>query len=150
MLSLESSDQVDIIVCEWMGYFLLYENFLKDVILARDKYLKPGGMILPNRVRMQVAGLMDRREIKLEKQCFWKSVYDIDMSVLGKNSLVEPLVDRVESNDICTTTCEYYKLDIQTCSIDQIKYAQTYKLKMLKDARLDGLVCWFDTDFSSN
>lgn len=112
MLSLDSSEQVDIIVCEWMGYFLLYENFLKDVILSRDRYLKPGGMILPNRVRMQVAGLTDRREIKLEKQCFWKSVYDIDMSVLGKNSLVEPLVDTVEAKDICTTTCEYYKLDI--------------------------------------
>ena len=67
MLSLDSADRVDIIVCEWMGYFLLYENFLKDVILARDKHLKPGGMILPNRVRMQVAGRTDRREVKLEK-----------------------------------------------------------------------------------
>ena len=31
--------QVDIIVSEWMGYFLLYESMLDSVIYARDKYL---------------------------------------------------------------------------------------------------------------
>ena len=32
-------DQVDIIISEWMGYFLLYESMLDTVIVARDKYL---------------------------------------------------------------------------------------------------------------
>jgi hypothetical protein len=31
--------QVDIIISEWMGYFLLYESMLDTVLLARDKYL---------------------------------------------------------------------------------------------------------------
>jgi type I protein arginine methyltransferase len=30
---------VDIIISEWMGYFLLYESMLDTVIYARDKYL---------------------------------------------------------------------------------------------------------------
>jgi hypothetical protein len=33
------SSQVDIIVSEWMGYFLFYESMLDSVIFARDKYL---------------------------------------------------------------------------------------------------------------
>jgi hypothetical protein len=32
-------DKVDIIISEWMGYFLLYENMLETVIYARDKWL---------------------------------------------------------------------------------------------------------------
>jgi len=36
-------EQVDVIVSEWMGYFLLYESMLDSVIWARDKYLAPGG-----------------------------------------------------------------------------------------------------------
>ena len=32
-------DKVDIIISEWMGYFLLYESMLDSVIYARDKYL---------------------------------------------------------------------------------------------------------------
>lgn len=31
--------QVDIIVSEWMGYFLLYESMLDTVLWARDRYL---------------------------------------------------------------------------------------------------------------
>jgi protein arginine N-methyltransferase 1 len=32
-------EKVDIIISEWMGYFLLYESMLDSVLWARDKYL---------------------------------------------------------------------------------------------------------------
>jgi protein arginine N-methyltransferase 1 len=32
-------DKVDIIISEWMGYFLLYESMLDTVLYARDRYL---------------------------------------------------------------------------------------------------------------
>ena len=31
--------KVDIIISEWMGYFLLYESMLDTVLVARDKWL---------------------------------------------------------------------------------------------------------------
>ena len=30
---------VDVLVSEWMGYFLLYESMLDTVLWARDRYL---------------------------------------------------------------------------------------------------------------
>ena len=42
-------EKVDIIISEWMGYFLLYESMLDVVLWARDKYLVPGGLILPDK-----------------------------------------------------------------------------------------------------
>lgn len=33
------TSQVDVIVSEWMGYFLLFENMLNTVLYARDKWL---------------------------------------------------------------------------------------------------------------
>ena len=39
--------QVDIIVSEWLGFFLLAENMISSVIYARDKYLAPNGFLLP-------------------------------------------------------------------------------------------------------
>ena len=32
-------EKVDIIISEWMGYFLLYEGMLDTVLYARDKWL---------------------------------------------------------------------------------------------------------------
>ena len=31
--------KVDIIISEWMGYFLIYESMLNTVLVARDKWL---------------------------------------------------------------------------------------------------------------
>ena len=52
-----SSQSVDGIVSEWMGYYLFYESFLNSVIYVRDHWLKPGGAILPNIAKMYVAGV---------------------------------------------------------------------------------------------
>src|ERR1700716_2263028 len=54
--------KVDIIISEWMGYFLLYESMLDTVLYARDKWLvKDGtGLILPDRATLHIAALEDR------------------------------------------------------------------------------------------
>lgn len=52
-------DKVDIIISEWMGYFLLYESMFDSVIYARDKWLRQGGILLPNRAQMFVAAIDD-------------------------------------------------------------------------------------------
>jgi protein arginine N-methyltransferase 1 len=51
--------QVDIIISEWMGYFLLYESMLDTVLYARDKYLAKDGLIFPDRATIFVAGIED-------------------------------------------------------------------------------------------
>lgn len=51
--------QVDIIISEWMGYFLLYESMLDSVLWARDKYLAPGGKMLPDRAQLFIAAIED-------------------------------------------------------------------------------------------
>ena len=43
---------VDVLVSEWMGYCLLYESMLTSVLYARDRWLKPGGAILPDTATM--------------------------------------------------------------------------------------------------
>lgn len=59
-------DKVDIIISEWMGYFLLYESMLDTVLLARDKYLVPGGLMFPDQATLFLAGIEDA-EYKEEK-----------------------------------------------------------------------------------
>ena len=58
--------EFDIIISEWMGYFLLYESMLDTVLLARDKYLKPGGLIFPDHAMLYLAAIEDQ-EYKEEK-----------------------------------------------------------------------------------
>ena len=58
--------KVDIIISEWMGYFLLYESMLDTVLYARDQYLGPGGLIFPDKATIYMAAIEDG-EYKDEK-----------------------------------------------------------------------------------
>lgn len=39
-----------------MGYALLFESMLDSLLAARDKWLRPGGAVLPDRASVWVAG----------------------------------------------------------------------------------------------
>merc|ERR1712187_659851 len=72
---------VDVIVSEWMGYFLLFENMLPSVLSVRDRYLRPGGLMLPSACRLLIAPIEDDAW-KSSKLSFWKNVHGVDMSAL--------------------------------------------------------------------
>ena len=55
MESVDLPEKVDIIISEWMGYFLLRESMLDTVLHARDKFLKPGGALYPSHARLYLA-----------------------------------------------------------------------------------------------
>ena len=52
-------DFVDVIVSEWMGGLLFMENMLPAVLIARDRWLKPGGIILPDKAQLYLMPLSD-------------------------------------------------------------------------------------------
>ena len=49
----------DVILSEWMGYALTFECMLETVLKARDMWLKPGGLVLPNVAEIYVQGMGD-------------------------------------------------------------------------------------------
>jgi hypothetical protein len=107
--------QVDIIISEWMGYFLLYESMLNTVLFARDKWLAPGGMILPDKAVLHVVAIEDE-EYRREKIDFWEDVYGFDMSPIKSLALLEPLVDTVEGKAVVSNGATVLRLDLLTCS----------------------------------
>jgi protein arginine N-methyltransferase 3 len=67
-------EKVDIIISEWMGYALLYESMLDSVLVARDRFLRPGGVMAPIQCRLMF-GLCDAAEVRKERIGFWEDVY---------------------------------------------------------------------------
>ncbi len=61
-------EKVDIIISEWMGYFLLRESMLDSVLTARDKWLKPGGSLFPSHARMFFAPIRSGQTVQRLQQ----------------------------------------------------------------------------------
>src|SRR5450631_557574 len=60
VMDIELPEQVDVIVSEWLGGFGIDEGMLAPVIAARDRWLKPGGVMVPRSVTAWAALVHDR------------------------------------------------------------------------------------------
>ena len=138
---------VDIIISEWMGYFLLYESMLDSVLFARDKYLVPGGKLLPDRAQLYIAAIEDEH-YKNQKREFWNDVYGVDMSCMTPTVMKEPIVDSCDSQMIVSNACKILDLDLTTCKKGDVQFASQWTLEMKYNDRIHGLIAWFDTPFS--
>ncbi|KAI8070005.1 S-adenosyl-L-methionine-dependent methyltransferase [Gongronella butleri] len=140
-------DKVDIIISEWMGYFLLYESMLDTVLVARDKYLNEGGMIFPDRATMYIAGIEDA-EYKDEKINYWDNVYGFDYSSIKQIALKEPLVDTVDGNTVVTSACPFKEIDILTVKKEDLTFSQKFQVTAQRNDYVHAFLCWFDIGFT--
>ncbi|GAB7348928.1 hypothetical protein MBLNU459_g7614t1 [Dothideomycetes sp. NU459] len=140
--------EVDIIISEWMGYFLLYESMLDTVLWARDRYLKKGGLIFPDKATIFMAGIEDG-DYKEEKIGFWDNVWGFDYSPLKHTALTEPLVDTVEMKAVVTDPSPVITLDLYTCTTADLAFNVPFNLSVRRTDYIHALIAWFDIEFSA-
>ncbi|XP_013638438.1 PREDICTED: probable protein arginine N-methyltransferase 6 [Brassica oleracea var. oleracea] len=148
----EIDEEVDVIISEWMGYMLLYESMLGSVITARDRWLKPGGLILPSHATLYMAPIShpDRYSHSID---FWRNVYGIDMSAmmqLAKQcAFEEPSVESISGETVLTWPEVVKHIDCQTIKIQELdSVTARYKFKSMMRAPMHGFAFWFDVEFS--
>ncbi|KAL6655709.1 hypothetical protein ACP70R_006535 [Stipagrostis hirtigluma subsp. patula] len=139
--------KVDVIISEWMGYFLLFENMLNTVLYARDKWLADDGVVLPDKASLHLTAIEDA-EYKDEKIEFWNNVYGFDMSCIKKQAMMEPLVDTVDANQI-VTNCQLLKtMDISKMTPGDASFTVPFKLVAERNDYIHALVAYFNVSFT--
>ncbi|KAI8527794.1 hypothetical protein RHMOL_Rhmol12G0102000 [Rhododendron molle] len=159
----EIDEEVDVIISEWMGYMLLYESMLGSIITARDRWLKPGGLILPSDATLYIAPITqpDRYSESIE---FWRNVYGIDMSAmlpLAKQcAFEEPSVETISGENVLTwphvvsslvfSFSQVKHVDCYTITREELESVTTrFKFKSMMRAPFHGFAFWFDVEFTS-
>ena len=140
-------EKVDIIISEWMGYFLLYESMLDTVLYARDKWLQKDGYMLPDHATITLAGIEDT-DYKSTKVNFWEDVYGVDMSCFKNAVIGEPIVDVCPQKLINSSSCRILDIDLYTVKKEDLDFSSKYEITFTRDDRFSGLVAWFDTGFT--
>src|SRR6266496_1655046 len=89
LVDVEPPEQVDVLVSEWLGGFGIDEGLLEPVLIARDRWLKPEGVMIPAAVVAWTALVED--SYLAETLSFLRAgAYGLNL-----NSLVEVTVDEV-------------------------------------------------------
>mmetsp|Transcript_19638 Transcript_19638/g.25876 ORF Transcript_19638/g.25876 Transcript_19638/m.25876 type:complete len:357 (+) Transcript_19638:218-1288(+) len=139
-------EKVDIIISEWMGYFLLYESMLDTVLYARDKWLVENGVMLPDFATLYVTAIEDG-DYRHEKIDFWDNVYGFKMGCIKDLAITEPLVDTVEGKSIITNAVPILSLDITTCTKEDLKFSGDFTLTAERNDYCHAIVAYFDVGF---
>ena len=140
-------DKVDIIISEWMGYFLLYESMLDTVIYARDKWLRPGGLMFPDKAVMYLCAIEDA-QVKHERIDFWDNVYGFDMTPLKEIALTEPVVDVVDANHVLSDSQPILNVDILTCTKEDLAFTSSFRLRAQRNDYVHGFAAYFECAFT--
>lgn len=158
---------VDVLVSEWMGYFLLFEGMLDSVIHARNKYLAPDGLMLPNACSISIMAVGDsgknKRKIYIELflrwyflVClerysemvgFWDDVYGLKMTSMRPEVLREASIETVPVEKILSDSAVVLNLDLKTCTSQETEFFRPFQLTVTRDDQLTALVGCFDVTF---
>jgi protein arginine N-methyltransferase 6 len=147
----ELPEKVDVIVSEWMGYFLLYESMLESVIVARDKWLKPEGKMFPSEANMYISPFTDEEYIQ-DKTEFWRDVYGIDYSYFIPHSLKmnfqAPQIELIHPQNELSYPSLFKTINTKTITWQDLQnFTADFSCKSLVVADFHGFISYFDVVF---
>jgi len=88
VMDVELPERVDVIVSEWLGGFGIDEGMLAPVIGARDRWLKPGGVMIPRSVTAWTA-LVHDRYLADTLEFLQRNPYDLELDDLVEKTVNE-------------------------------------------------------------
>ncbi|KKF94653.1 Ribosomal protein arginine N-methyltransferase rmt3 [Ceratocystis platani] len=142
-------EKVDVIISEWMGYALLYEAMLQSVLWARDKYLQPGGLLVPSLSTLVIAPVSDT-EYMNDCVDFWDDVYGFDMTAMKKKAMADARVEHMRPYSLAGSSSMFKRLELHDVQEADLVFTEAWESTIIKDTdALHGFLVWFDIFFTS-
>lgn len=150
--------KVDVIVSEPWGFFLFHERMVETFLLARDRFLAPGGRMFPTTGRLWIAPFCDAElhDGRTSQIAFWDSedYFGVDLSVLratgAKELFAMPAVGPVSTQslmaDPCSADFDFRRLPL----IDLAEINVPFDFTMTFPGLIHGIAGWFDVAFDGS
>jgi 2-polyprenyl-3-methyl-5-hydroxy-6-metoxy-1,4-benzoquinol methylase len=150
---LELPEQVDLLVSEWLGQMAFEENMLDDVLLARDRNLKPNGLLVPAKVELWLAPVSDAALYHQSAAGFWRDPrHGLDLSPLESEEIAQARAQRIilPPASLLAPGYRLLSLDLKHAHADAPWQAGTATWKLDRTAQCHGFLGWFSLELSPN
>lgn len=149
---IELPEKVDIIISEWMGTFLVFEFMIDTVLYARDRWLKPDGVIWPSNAKLFVVPCCAEEAYK-EKVTAWNNQYGFDFSPFLNRAKTEVLNRPLHNHELDPRDCLSQRavlldIDMSTFVKENLELmSENFEFVISKEGTLHGLCSWFSVTF---
>lgn len=136
-------EKVDLIISVCTGNFLLAEDLLPSLLNARDRFLKPGGKLLPDRAVMQVAPVRSADFYKRNIACWSNKISGIEFTPARTYSANEiyPTRGGDSNHTLLSSPASVFELDLAEAKNTSCRGECTFEIR--KDDVCHGLLGWF-------
>ncbi len=144
---IELPEKVDVITSVFTGNFLLSEDLLPSLFYARDKFLKPEGMLIPDRATMLAAPVSVPEYYSEHIECWSSSLYGVDVSMLRKFAANNMYFSGPKHRKaiFLSEPKKIYELDFMTAK-DIVCKNQKIEVEITTNGLLHGWMGWFDAN----
>ena len=134
-------EQVDLVLCDHVGYFGFDYGILDLLADAKQRFLKPDGVIVPGEFELRLAPIESDECRKLVGQWHDGSV-DEDFSWLGSASANTKHAVNLKSEALLADAAPLATLELGTEIAPFLSW--TVEFDCARDGTLDGVAGWFD------
>lgn len=149
MKDLKLPTKVDGIICNWMGYCLLYESEILEVLEARDRWLNKGGFILPDLGALYLVA-SEEHKLKSERCNHWRNVYGFNMNAIRRYALAEPCVALTTGKKLLTMAHCVLRLDLKRARREDLFIDRNIRLSVNREGYLECFLLFFEVQFSNS
>lgn len=150
----ELPEQVDVLVSEWMGNCLLFEFMVESVLLARDRWLRDGGVMWPSSAALALVPCQAASYYS-EKMTFWERPYGLDFtplqSLAQEEFFAKPKFSHVvEPSDCLAAPRDVIAVDMYTLQVRDLEEMKSrFSFCVEKSGVFHGFAAWFTVHFES-
>jgi hypothetical protein len=136
-------EQVDCIVSVFTGNFMLSEDLLPSLIFARNKYLKPGGVLLPDRGVMEVAPVMAPEFYNKTIEGWSDTAFGIDYSFVRSFAANNTFDVNPAQLDAKFLAAPVPVFDMDFNVVDDASCKTSEQIKVTESGVCHGILGWF-------
>lgn len=140
-------EKVDIIISEWIGFYLLHEGMLDSVIFARDNFLKSGGLLFPDKAIIYLSPCSVPQRFDQ-----WENLSGVKMTTFAEHlrlqKSMKPEILNIKAEDLLTDdiAVAFFDLnDLELSDLDEINFREVVIAR--KEGKFQGLCIWFECMF---
>ncbi|MFC1609454.1 50S ribosomal protein L11 methyltransferase [Myxococcota bacterium] len=148
---LQVEEAPDLIMSEWMGNLAFVEGMFDDVLLVRERLLKPGGRMLPAGIEVMLAPIDDPVLFSANGPGFWREpIHGLDLSNLEQLELKQGRAAqmRVEPASLLSPAAPIVTLDLSLAAPGEQWTNGEVEFEVQRDGVLNGFAGWFVAQLS--
>ncbi len=143
----ELTEPVDVVICDHVGYFGFDYGLIETLADARRRFLKPGGCLIPGRLRLQLGAVESDKCHKLAEGWAAPGIPP-EFHWLRQQGINTKYAVNLQAEEVLAGPAELACIDLRVDNPEFFSW--TAELTVARDGVMHGLAGWFECELAEN